>query len=332
MNKWYSVLWSPRDLTNPNTFIELDGCPRFVLSEDGSVPSRNKLETQYPSLFVKEIFETQVFVNDETGKKMPTHYRFGIFMPGMNNSYDRWLETTFKINQHILEKVRMRKALFQKNIFLEHSAKIIRHDMHSGINTYLPRGMKMLLDKLPKEVIDQHKLTPALTLLERGLKHTQLVYKGVYAFTNLVKEESQLDKTHFDLQKALEDYLILTSYHNQVKITDLPTVFANQSLLCTAIDNLIRNGLKYNDHKQSERWVKIYFHSDEWIAVEDNGTGMDQAMFDRLCEPYQRGENEKKTGTGLGLNICSSILQEHGFDIKVERLEVGTKINIRVKH
>ena len=331
MNKWYSVLWSPRDLTNPNTFIELDGCPRFVLSEDGACPSINALETEYPSLFVKDIFETQVFVNDSNGQRMPTHYRFGIFMPGMNNSYDRWLETTFKINQHILEKMRIRQELFQKNIFLEHSAKIIRHDMHSGINTYLPRGMKMLLDKLPKEVIEQYKLTPALTLLERGLKHTQLVYKGVYAFTNLVKEETQLDKTHFDLRKALEDYLMLTSYHNQVKITDLPTVFANQSLLCTAIDNFIRNGLKYNDHKQLERVVKIYTEED-CIVVEDNGTGMDQDMFDRLCEPYQRGENEKKSGTGLGLNICSAILTEHNFSVRVERLEVGTKIKIRVKN
>ena len=59
---------------------------------------------------------------------------------------------------------------------------------------------------------------------------------------------------------------------------------------------------------------------------------MDQDMFDRLCEPYQRGENEKKSGTGLGLNICSAILTEHNFSVRVERLEVGTKIKIRVKN
>ena len=28
--------------------------------------------------------------------------------------------------------------LSRKNTYLEHAAKILRHDMHSGINTYLP--------------------------------------------------------------------------------------------------------------------------------------------------------------------------------------------------
>jgi hypothetical protein len=34
--------------------------------------------------------------------------------------------------------------LEKKNTYLEHAAKILRHDMHSGINTYIPRGISSL--------------------------------------------------------------------------------------------------------------------------------------------------------------------------------------------
>ena len=95
---WYSICWSPRDYNSPNSFIELDGCPRFYYSEDG-VPSGLKcdLENIYEHLLVKEIFRTEIFVADDQGKEMPTHYRHGIFVPGQNPAYDRWLKSSFKI-------------------------------------------------------------------------------------------------------------------------------------------------------------------------------------------------------------------------------------------
>ncbi len=36
----------------------------------------------------------------------------------------------------------------KKNSYLEHAARIIRHDMHSGINTYMPRGISSLEKRL----------------------------------------------------------------------------------------------------------------------------------------------------------------------------------------
>jgi len=60
----------------------------------------------------------------------------------------------------------------------------------------------------------------------------------------------------------LEDYLRLTAYKNQVILdSNLPTIDVNEALFCTAIDNLIRNGLKYND--SPTKWVKIYKESTE---------------------------------------------------------------------
>jgi signal transduction histidine kinase len=101
----------------------------------------------------------------------------------------------------------------------------------------------------------------------------------------------------------------------------------NESLFCTAIDNLIRNGLKYND--SDTKFVKIYYE-DGLITIQDNGRGMTQEDFNHLSKPYTRKEGQKESGTGLGLNICVAILKEHGFRIDCDKNNIGTKITIKI--
>jgi hypothetical protein len=87
----------------------------------------------------------------------------------------------------------------QKNSYLEHAAKILRHDMHSGINTYMPRGLTSLRRRLSEDKIKELKIDSPLKMLEEGLRHTQKVYAGVKEFTNLVKEDVQLARKEHNL-------------------------------------------------------------------------------------------------------------------------------------
>jgi PAS domain S-box-containing protein len=234
-----------------------------------------------------------------------------------------------KIATDVTESYDQKMEIDKKNTYLEHAAKILRHDMHSGINTYIPRGVSSLERRLTPEIIESLKLEAPMKMVKEGLKHTQKVYKGVYEFTNLVKTDVVLSKTECSIQKIMDDYLTSTAYKSQVHLDDnLPTIDVNESLMCTSIDNLIRNGLKYNDSKS--KLVKIYSEGD-YICIEDNGRGIDQKDFDELSKPYVRKEGQKETGSGLGLNICKAILKEHGFDITAEKLEQGTKLRIKIK-
>ena len=236
------------------------------------------------------------------------------------------------VREFLQNKARIQKDLSAKNVYLEHAAKIIRHDMHSGINTYIPRGIKSLKRRLTDEQIKELKIGSPLKLVEDGLHHARKVYSGVYEFTNLFKTNAQMSKTECNIKEILEDYLKLTAYKNQVILDDnLPTnLKANEPLFCTAIDNFIRNGLKYNDSKT--KWVKIYteniIHVGEVICIEDNGRGLTGEEFRELSKPYVRKENQKEQGTGLGLNISISILKEHGYSIWAEKQKQGTKIII----
>jgi PAS domain S-box-containing protein len=235
-----------------------------------------------------------------------------------------------KIATDISESYNQQREIEKKNTYLEHAAKILRHDMHSGINTYMPRGLNSLERRLTEENIKELKIEAPIKMIKEGLRHTQKVYKGVYEFTNLVKKDVVLNRDECDLKNILEDYLSATAYRPQVDLSDLNVLSVNEALFCTAIDNLIRNGLKYND--SNNKIVKIY-RVDDILYIEDNGRGLSSEEFKFLSQPYTRKEGQKESGTGLGLNICIAILEEHGFSVSCNKLPVeGSQIKINLKN
>jgi light-regulated signal transduction histidine kinase (bacteriophytochrome) len=237
------------------------------------------------------------------------------------------------VRDFLSEKERLHQItvdqLQNKNTYLEHAAKILRHDMHSGINVYIPRGISSLERRLPQEVIDEYKLSSPLKLLKEGLLHTQKVYKGVYEFTNLVKQGKSLEFKNAKIDDCLRSYLETTSYKDQVIIDVLPEANINEPLFCTAIDNLIRNGLKYNDSEN--KIVVVYMLDNNTLVIQDNGRGMTNEEFVEFSKQNKRRENQKEDGSGLGLGICVAILNEHNFNVTCEKIEQGSQIKIKIK-
>lgn len=216
----------------------------------------------------------------------------------------------------------------KKNSYLEHAARIIRHDMHSGINTYMPRGISSLEKRLTEEDIQKLKIEGSIKMIKEGLNHTQRVYKSVYEFTNLVKQNVVLNKTMVDVKDLIWKYISPNSYSSQVEISDLGQMEVNEILFCNAVENLIKNGLSYNNN--SEKKVKIY-NENEYLIIEDNGVGFSQKDFEKHLKKYAKRADVTGDEKGLGLNICVAILEEHGFKLSCEKTDNGTKMKIKIK-
>ena len=214
----------------------------------------------------------------------------------------------------------------KKNTYLEYAARIIRHDMHSGINTYIPRGLSSLEKRISVDEMNNLKITSPIKMIKDGLAHTQKVYKSVYEFTNLVKHTVVLDRDMVDIKESLLKYLTNTSYKNQVELDDLVTLNVNETLFWNAIDNLIKNGLRYNNSET--KIVKIYIENN-YLIVEDNGIGFTQKEFENATGGYLKKDRDSESGLGLG--ITKTILEEHGFSMVFEKTETGTKIKIKIK-
>jgi PAS domain S-box-containing protein len=335
-------------INQSNAVIEfdLDGKIRFannLFLKTLGYESNEEIVGKHHSIFVEDEFK-----ESEEYKKFWEILRSGQFFSGeitrkKKNGELVYLQATYNpiigtdgktyqvmkiatdITQNFIQQIEIEK----KNTYLEHAAKILRHDMHSGINTYMPRGLSSLERRLTEEQIKELKIDAPLKMIKEGLRHTQKVYKGVYEFTNLVKKDVVLNRVNCNLNLILEDYLSATAYRPQVILEDLGELEVNEALFCTSIDNLIRNGLKYND--SNTKFVKIY-RVEDTLFIEDNGRGLSQADFDYLSKPYVRKEGQAESGTGLGLNICIAILSEHGFTIKCSKLpEIGTQMKIKLK-
>ena len=288
------------------------------------------LDTGEYGNFWKSLREGQFFMGEITRKKKDGSliYLQATYNPIIGTDGKPY--RVMKIATDVTQSFNQQAEIEKKNTYLEHAAKILRHDMHSGINTYMPRGLSSLERRLSDDQVKDLKIEAPLKMIKEGLRHTQKVYKGVYEFTNLVKKEVVLNRADCNIKDILEDYLSSTAYKPQVIISDLGQSSVNEALFCTAIDNLIRNGLKYND--SPTKWVKISREGD-LIIIEDNGRGMSGEDFKLLSQPYTRKEGQKESGTGLGLNICVAILEEHKFKVNCSKLpEGGTQLKINIKN
>ena len=80
------------------------------------------------------------------------------------------------------------------------------------------------------------------------------------------------------------------------------------------MSNLLNNAVQAIDG-QGEINVAISSDSEfVTILVRDSGSGIPDDLFEKIFEPMF---TTKKTGTGLGLVICKSIVEQHGGSISV---------------
>jgi len=54
-----------------------------------------------------------------------------------------------------------------------------------------------------------------------------------------------------------------------------------------------------------------------YLAVTDNGEGIDEKRIDKIFDPFYTSKTSTK-GTGLGLSVSLGIAQAHGGTIKVK--------------
>jgi two-component system phosphate regulon sensor histidine kinase PhoR len=101
----------------------------------------------------------------------------------------------------------------------------------------------------------------------------------------------------------------------------LPTLTADTNRLRQVITNLVNNAIKYSKQKSAVS-VSITQNADEAvISIRDQGFGIAPEHLPRLFERFYRVKDErtrKIEGTGLGLYISQSIIEQHSGRIDVE--------------
>jgi signal transduction histidine kinase len=104
--------------------------------------------------------------------------------------------------------------------------------------------------------------------------------------------------------------------------------------LHSALLNIIENGIDACIEDKTKTSHQIIFgvrqHEDGIILeIIDNGSGMDSETQEKIFTPFFSSKGNR--GTGLGLFIANTIIEQHGGEIKVtSKLGQGTSFNINI--
>jgi len=101
-------------------------------------------------------------------------------------------------------------------------------------------------------------------------------------------------------------------------------VHGNTELLQSAIENVIRNAIRYNNSKDPVQIVLERIDSSVTITVRDHGLGVPAEYLQRIFEPFYRvaEDRDRQTGgTGLGLAITERAIRLHGGEVNAENVD-----------
>lgn len=104
--------------------------------------------------------------------------------------------------------------------------------------------------------------------------------------------------------------------------------------LHSALLNIIENGIDACIEDKTKKSHEIIFgarrHEDRIILeIIDNGSGMDSETQDKIFTPFFSSKGNR--GTGLGLFIANTIIEQHGGEIKVKsNVGQGTLFQIKI--
>lgn len=237
---------------------------------------------------------------------------------------------TRDVTRHLgrIEEARRRAdRLEQANRELAAFAADVAHDMRSplqaisGFAELLARREGARLDETSQSFV-AHILAATAgvqELIHAVLEHRQsasavLVPAPVDCATLLravmLQLQSELDETGAELE-----------------VGDLPVVMADRVQLGRVFQNLIANALRATPPDRhprltiSARRLPGYWE----LSVADDGVGVPEQDRQRIFELFQRGEasGRGRSGHGLGLSICRTVVERHGGRIGVERVPDG---------
>lgn len=147
--------------------------------------------------------------------------------------------------------------------------------------------------------------------------------KSEVGLSSLTKNESDVSKL---FQDVLDSFSTLILEKNLTLTAQMPvelTLELDKNKMYQVMSNLVCNAIKF-----TPAYGKIHITIEELeheyhFSVTDDGPGLDPNELEQVFEKYWTGSLTGRSGTGLGLFICKTIIEAHGGHIGAENLIDG---------
>lgn len=226
-------------------------------------------------------------------------------------------------------------ALDELNATKDKLFSIVSHDLRSSVNSLKTSNAKLInclqtkkFDELDKLLANNSLIANgAYNLLDNLLNWALLQSKQLYFQKDSLHLHSIVQQVAYNYQPLMLDKNIRFEQELDKSIF----VFADQDSSKIILRNLLDNAIKFSEENGT---IKIYTRPTRKdfyeLVVEDAGRGMTEATQRELLKEsalLTKKKSDVDIGTGLGLQLCKSMIAKNGGSLAIESQEnKGTKM------
>jgi K+-sensing histidine kinase KdpD len=192
----------------------------------------------------------------------------------------------------------------------------ISHDLRTPLTAMIAGGAALGSASLTDE--ERAELSEAI--VAGGERLSRLV-ENLLDMSRLEAGKAEPHREQIDLAEVLDAAREAVAHPPElVRLAldrELPTINADAAQLERAFANLIENAIRHGGGKPVLVRSRLV---GERIAIRvvDQGPGIPESEWQRIFEPFQRGEADGATGSGLGLAIAKGFVEANGGEIAIE--------------
>ena len=197
---------------------------------------------------------------------------------------------------------------------------VASHEMKTPTQAII--GYSDLMQKHPD------KREEMLKAISRNAVRLQRLTNDILDVTRIESQTLKLDKEKFNLSDLIanvaedqrshiekENQKIKLMYNNKYDSYGAPIVDADRDRITQVISNLLGNAIKFTSNQVEGGSVSVTLEKNHnnleevIVNIRDTGEGIHQEILPRL---FTKFATKSFAGTGLGLYISKSIIEEHG--------------------
>ena len=241
-----------------------------------------------------------------------------------------------KTNKIILSQ---RNKLDELNATKDQLFSIVSHDLRSSVNALKTSNTKLLENLESQNYTELDKLLQnnssiangAYNLLDNLLNWALLQTKQLYFQKETLHLYSIIQQIEYNYKPLILNKNI--RFENRVKKDHF--IIADLDSFKIILRNVLDNAIKFC---KDDDLISIYtldtsenFHQ---LVIEDTGIGMSQETQSKLMEEsilLSKKNDDEAIGTGLGFQLCKSMILKNDGEIRIESVEnKGTKIILTI--
>jgi len=199
---------------------------------------------------------------------------------------------------------------------------VASHELKTPITTL--NASMQILQRMVRNNTPTERIATFVDKANNNLSKLMRLLDDLLNVTKIQQGQLALNKTRFNLSELVRDsceYIYMSSDHEfEINGDKEVMVFGDYRRLDQVIVNLLNNAVKYSPFSKKIEVTVSHDEHTATVAVRDYGIGINPQKLPHLFDRYYRVDalGHQFSGLGLGLYICSEIINRHNGRIGVD--------------